>query len=77
MTPDLRRALREFQDYTDDVQRSGFLTFGDALTRLLSVLEPAMPLGPLVWRVLPPPLDFDEWHRGALAQAGGMGGSVS
>jgi hypothetical protein len=76
MTQDLRRALREFQDYSDDVQRSGFQTFDDALKRLLSVLDATTPMGSLASRVLPQP-DFEAWHQTALAQTGGMGGGGS
>jgi hypothetical protein len=73
MTQDLRRSLREFQDYADDVQRSGFQTFDDALKRLLSVLDATTPMGSLAIRVLPQP-DFEAWYQAALAQTGGMGG---
>lgn len=73
MTQDLRRSLREFQDYADDVQRSGFQTFDDALKRLLSVLDATTPMGCLTIRVLPQP-DFEAWYQAALAQTGGMGG---
>lgn len=73
MREDLRRTLREFQDYADDVQRSGFQTFDDALKRLLGILEPTTPIGSLARRILPQP-DFEEWYNAALAQAGGMGG---
>src|SRR5688572_27217826 len=72
MTQDLRRSLREFQDYADDVQRSGFQTFDDALKRLLSILDATTPMG-LAIRGLPQP-DFEAWHQAALAQTGGMGG---
>jgi hypothetical protein len=73
MTPDLRRDLREFQDYADDVQRSRYQTFGDVLARLISVLEPSRPLGSLAGRALPSP-SFDEWHQALLAGIGGLGG---
>jgi diguanylate cyclase (GGDEF)-like protein len=76
MTQGLRRSLREFQDYAEDVQRSGFQTFVDALKRLLSVLDATTPMGSLAIRVLPQ-ADFDAWYQAALTQTGGMGGRGS
>ena len=75
MTQDLRRSLREFQDYAEDVQRSGFQTFDDNLKRLLSVLDATTPMGSLAIRALPQP-DFETSHQAALAQAGGLGGGA-
>jgi hypothetical protein len=68
MMDDLRRKLRELQDYAEDVQRAGFTTFGDALNRMLGVLDRANPLGALVARMLPT-ADFDEWYQSQVTQA--------
>ncbi|MBA3640414.1 MAG: hypothetical protein M3541_13700 [Acidobacteriota bacterium] len=76
MKDDLRRALREFQDYADDVQRSGFQTFDDSVKRMLSILEPTTPIGALAHRILPRP-DFEDWYEAALAQSAGRYGSLN
>jgi hypothetical protein len=69
MTPDLRRALREFQDYTDDIQRARHLTFGDGLSRMLAGIATDTPLGALAARALPS-VDFDQWYQALLAGRG-------
>ena len=73
MTSDYRIALREFQDYVEDVRRARHLTFGDSLTRLLSVLDSTNPLGSVANRVLPN-VNFDEWYKALMSQVSGMGG---
>jgi hypothetical protein len=73
MTPEISRSLREFQDYLDDVQRSGFQTFEDALNRLLSVLNETTPIGRVAHRALPS-VDFDAWYAASLSNVGGLSG---
>lgn len=73
MTQDVRRALREFQDYVEDVQRANHQTFGDTFSRMLRVLQPPSPIGEIVLKALPT-VDFEAWHSAALASAGGLGG---
>lgn len=73
MTEELSRSLREFQDYVDDVIRANHQTFGDALARVMRVLQTPSPMGEFVSKALPT-VDFESWHSAALSSAGGMGG---
>ena len=73
MTPEFSQSLREFQDYTADVQRSDFHTFGDTLTRFLTVLKDTTPIGQLTRRVLPT-VDFDAWHTESVSRGRGSAG---
>lgn len=66
-------ALRDFQDYADDVSRSRHRTFNDAIRRLASTLVGTTPLGDVVSQL--PRIDFDEWYKAQLATIGGMVGS--
>jgi hypothetical protein len=68
-----QRALRDFQDYADDVSRSRYRTFDDAIRRLASTLVATTPLGDVVAQL--PQADFDQWYNAQLATIGGMVGS--
>lgn len=68
-----QRALRDFQDYVQDVTRSRYRTFEDAIRRLGSTLVPGTPLGDVIATL--PPVDFDSWYEEQLATVGSMVGS--
>lgn len=68
-----QRALRNFQDFADDVSRSRFNTFTDPIRRLVSTLVPNTPLGDVVAQL--PHVDFDVWYAAQRATVGGMVGS--
>lgn len=68
-----QRALRDFQDFADDVSRARYRTFDDALRRLVSTLVPGTPLGDVVEQL--PAVDFDQWYAEQLQSVGGMVGS--
>lgn len=68
-----QRALRDFQDYADDVSRSRYNTFVDSIRRFTSTLVPTTPLGDVV--ALLPHVDFDAWYAAQRATVGGMVGS--
>lgn len=68
-----QRALRDFQDYADDVSRSSYRTFEDAIRRLASTLVGTTPLGDVVAQL--PQIDFDQWYKAQLDSVGGMVGS--
>jgi hypothetical protein len=73
MPNEYQRALREFQDYSDDVSRSRHRTFDDAIGRFASVFDPNKPLGLVATRL--PYVDFDIWYEEQQASVGGMIGS--
>lgn len=68
-----QRALRDFQDYADDVTRSRHQTFDDAIRRLVSTLVSNTPLGDVIAEL--PQVDFEEWYSKQLSSVGGMVGS--
>jgi hypothetical protein len=68
-----QRALRDFQDYADDVSRSRYRTFDDAIRRLASTLVGTTPLGDVVAQL--PQVDFDQWYNAQLATVGSTVGS--
>jgi hypothetical protein len=68
-----QRALRDFQDYAEDVTRSRYRTFDDAIRRLVSTLVGTTPLGDVVAEL--PPVNFDQWYEAQVATVGGMVGS--
>ena len=70
----LSAALREFQDYADDVFQSRHATFQNALGRCMHSLEPGTPLGEVAARSLPT-VKFDEWYEAASSTLGSMVGS--
>lgn len=69
-----QRALRDFQDYADDVQRASYQTVDEALRRFASTLAPTTPLGDVA--LLLPTVAFDEWYGAQLtgASQGRIGG---
>jgi hypothetical protein len=69
-----QRALRDFQDFSDDVSRSSYKSIYDALARLASTLVPGTPFGDLIADL--PRLDFDRWYAEQEATMGGMAGSA-
>jgi len=68
-----QRTLRDFQDYVDDVSRSRYQNFDDAIRRLSSTLVDNTPLGDVIADL--PPINFDEWYNKQLSSVGGMVGS--
>lgn len=68
-----QRALRDFQDYADDVSRSSHRTFEDAIRRLVTTLVGTTPLGDVVVGL--PQIDFDQWYKAQLDSVGSMVGS--
>lgn len=68
-----QRALRDFQDYADDVSRSRHSTFADAIRRFTSTFVQNTPLGEVVATL--PHVDFDQWYVAQQATVGGMVGS--
>jgi TIR domain len=70
-----QRALRNFQDFADDVSRGSYRTAPDALRRLASTLVPGTPIGEVVARL--PPVDFDTWYAAQVNTGGAMVGSAS
>ena len=68
-----RRALRDFQDFADDVSRSRYRTFSDAIRRLASTLVPGTPLGDVAEQL--PLVHFAEWYQLQLKSVGSMAGS--
>lgn len=68
-----QRALRDFQDYADDVSRARYRTFDDAIRRLASTLVGTTPLGDVVAQL--PRVDFDQWYNAQLATVRGSVGS--
>lgn len=54
-----QRALRDFQNYSDDVSRSRYQTIQDAFRRLASTLVPGTPIGDVA--TLLPSMEFDAW----------------
>lgn len=68
-----QRALRDFQDYADDVSHSNHRTFEDAIRRLASTLVGITPLGDVVAQL--PQVDFDTWYEERQATVSGMVGS--
>jgi hypothetical protein len=69
-----QRALRDFQDFSEDVSRANYHTADDALRRLASTMVPGTPLGDVV-RILPG-VDFDRWYATQAATGGSMVGSA-
>lgn len=70
-----QRALRDFQDFADDVSRANYRTIDDALQRLASTMVPGTPIGDLVHTL--PHVDFDSWLAEREATMGGMVGSAT
>lgn len=70
-----QKALRVFQDYADDVSRSRYRTFEDAVRRFASTLVPGTPLGEVAATL--PVIDFDVWYSERAATGGSMVGSAS
>lgn len=68
-----QRALRDFQDYADDVSRSRYRTFDDAIRRFASTLVGTTPLGDVVAQL--PQVDFDQWYNAQLTTVRSMVGS--
>src|SRR5690242_7865792 len=68
-----QRALREFQDFADDVSRARHKTIIDALQRFVRTLAPGTPLGGVTAEL--PEVDFDQWYRQQLTTGGSMIGS--
>jgi diguanylate cyclase (GGDEF)-like protein len=71
--PRFEASIREFQDYVEDVRRSNFLTFSDALARLMSLFGPSTDLSE-VSRALGAPAGFDDWYSNLQSSATGTGG---
>ncbi|HEX8695910.1 MAG TPA: toll/interleukin-1 receptor domain-containing protein [Longimicrobium sp.] len=69
-----RRALRDFQDYSDDVSRANAKTLPDALRRFASTLHTGTPLGDVVARL--PRFDFDSWYERQRSTQRSMVGSA-
>jgi hypothetical protein len=69
-----QRALRDFQDFADDVSRARHRTIQDALLRLTSLWVPRTPLGDVVESL--PSVDFDTWYVAQEATGGSMVGSA-
>jgi hypothetical protein len=70
---DYQRALRDFQDYADDVIRSRGTTFPDCSRRFVSVLAPGTPLGDVTSGL--PSVDIARWLRERTANMTSMVGS--
>jgi TIR domain len=71
---EFQRALRDFQDYADDVGRAGYRTIDDALQRLVSTMVPSTPLGDVTKQL--PAFDFDSWYNAQESTGGSMVGSA-
>jgi hypothetical protein len=69
-----QRALRDFQDYADDVSRARYRNMQDALRRLASTLVPTTPLGDVIKQL--PEVDFNAWYSAQVATGGSMVGSA-
>jgi len=69
-----QRALRDFQDFSEDVTRATYHTVDDALRRLASTLVPGTPLGDVVRDL--PAVDFVQWFDTQAATGGSMMGSA-
>lgn len=69
-----QRALRDFQDFSEDVTRATYHTIDDALRRLASTLVLGTPLGDVVSDL--PAVDFDQWYETQAATGGSMVGSA-
>lgn len=69
-----QRALRDFQDFSEDVSRANYHTIDDALRRLASAMVPGTPLGDVVREL--PAVDFDQWYATQAATGGSMVGSA-
>jgi len=68
-----QRALRDFQDYADDVIRSRRTTFPDSARRFVSVLVPGTPLGEVSSEL--PHVEFSRWLAERTANMSSMVGS--
>jgi hypothetical protein len=68
-----QRALRDFQDYADDVIRSRRTTFPDSARRFVSVLVPGTPLGDVSSGL--PHVDISRWLTERTASMSSMVGS--
>lgn len=68
-----QRALREFQDYADDVTRARYRSFGDAIQRFASTLTPGTPIGDVAAEL--PAVDFDAWYQAQHTTVRSMVGS--
>jgi hypothetical protein len=69
-----QRALRDFQDFAEDVSRARYRTTHDALRRLASTLVPTTPLGDVVEQL--PSIDFDSWYQAQESTRSSMVGSA-
>lgn len=70
---DCQRALRDFQDYAEDVIRSRSTTFPDSTRRFVSVLAPGTPLGEVTSEL--PSVDIARWLSERTANMTSMVGS--
>lgn len=68
-----KRALRDFQDFTEDVLRARHRTFPDAIHRFASTMSQGTPLGDVADQL--PPVDFEEWYSAQRKTVGSMVGS--
>lgn len=67
-------AFKELKDYAEDVTNASYQNIGDAIKRFNHVLN-SLPISQVIDQFLPP-VDFDAWHKAALATQGGMVGSA-
>jgi len=68
-----RQALRDFQDYADDVSRSRHRNFEDNIRRFASLFSVDKPFGSVASTL--PEVSFDEWYEQQQRSVGGMVGS--
>lgn len=68
-----QQALRDFQDYADDVSRSRYHNFKDSIRRFTSTMVRNTPLGDVAEQL--PQVDFDSWYAAQRSTVGGMVGS--
>jgi hypothetical protein len=68
-----QRALRDFQDYAEDVTRSNYRSFDDAMRQFVSTFAPGTPLGAVVAKL--PSVDFHSWYKEGLSTVSSMVGS--
>ena len=67
-------AIRDYQDFGQDVANSSFSAFENNLARFLSLFAATEPLGIIAAELLPP-VEFDEWYQRGLSSGGSMVGS--
>jgi hypothetical protein len=71
----LHDALRDFEDYADDVVAARFPSFTHRLLQLVNVLGPTEVLGQLACELLPE-VDFELWYTDCLESWTGKVGSA-